>query len=424
MVVLGCRPSGRVRRDGRGWSGAEPVVHRAGAVTTVLLAPSLARSLAGLPAEARLALTAGVAVLVGLLVHAVVYRGLARVGRRLPRALPLEGTLLRRTERPARVLLPLVALHAAAPLLAREMAAATWRTWDDVLHVVLVGVVAWVLVALTRVLDDVVARRYDVAAADNLRARRVRTQVTVLRRVLVLAIVLLAVGAVLLRFQTVRAIGAGLLASAGVVGIIVSIAAQRPLANVVAGVQLALTQPIREGDAVVLENEWGTIEEITLTYVVVRIWDQRRLVLPISHFFEKPFQNWTRRSAQVIGTVFLYVDWRAPVAAIRAEFDRVVRSSPHWDGQVAQLHVSDASERTLQLRAIMSAANAGTAWELRCDVRERLVDWLQREAPEALPVVRLADVRGDPGREPVHDGRHGTADRHAPGRDDRGPGTG
>jgi small-conductance mechanosensitive channel len=347
-----------------------------------------------LPPTLRALTILALAALVGLLVHALLYRGLLRLGRRVPAVLVFDGALLHRTRPAARVLLPLLAVHSALPLLRAAMSRDAEEAAERVLHVLLVGAVAWVLLALTRVLDDVVERRYDIDVADNLQARRVRTRVGLLRRVLVVAIVVLALGAMLMRFQGFRALGATLLASAGVVGIIVSIAAQRPLGNIVAGVQLALSQPIRVGDAVVIENEWGTIEEINLTYVVVRIWDQRRLVLPISYFIERPFQNWTRSSAQVIGSVFVHVDYTAPIAAIREEFDRVVRSSKHWDGRVAQLQVSDATERTLQLRAIMSAENAGAAWDLRCDVRERLIDWLQREHPDVLPRVRVEGGAG------------------------------
>jgi small-conductance mechanosensitive channel len=350
---------------------------------------STAQLFATLPPGVRAVAVVVLALLAGLAAHALLYWSLGRLGRRAPGLLVLDGAMLRHTRAPARALLPLLAVYAALPLLRATLSRDAEEVAQRALHVLMVAAVAWLLIALTRVLDDVVERRFDIGVADNLRARRVRTRVGLLRRVLVIAIVLLALGAALMRFQGFRALGAGLLASAGVVGIIVSIAAQRPLANFVSGVQLALTQPVRVGDAVVVENEWGTVEEITLTYVVVRIWDQRRLVLPISTFFEKPFQNWTRASPQVIGTVFLYVDWTAPVAAVRTEFDRVVRSSPHWDGEVAALQVSDASERALQLRAIMSAANAGAAWELRCDVRERMVDWLQREHPGALPRVRV-----------------------------------
>jgi hypothetical protein len=349
-----------------------------------------AELLARLPPGGRVAAIVALGALGGALVHLVLYGGGERLARRTPALLVFDGALLRRTRGPARVLLPLLGMHATLPLLRELVAPRALAAFEEGLHLALVAAIAWALIALTRVLDDVVERRYDVSAADNLRARRVRTQVGLLRRVLVIMIVALALLAMLLRVEGFRAVGAGLLASAGVIGIIVSIAAQRPLGNIVSGIQLALTQPVRVGDAVVLEKEWGTVEEITLTYVVVRIWDQRRLVLPISHFFEKPFENWTRRTAQVIGTVHLYVDWTAPVAEIRAEFERVVASSPHWDGEVRNLQVSDASERAIQLRAIMTAANAGAAWDLRCDVRERLVAWLQREHPGALPRVRLS----------------------------------
>ena len=352
--------------------------------------------LSTLPPWARVAAALAAGALVGLLAYVVVYVGLGRLGRRVPALLLLDGALLRRTRAPARLLLPLVGVHATLPLVRAELGRAGMGTAERLLHVLLVAAVAWGLIALTRVLDDVVERRFDVAVPDNLRARRVRTQVGVLRRVLVIVIVAFALGAVLVPFQGFRALGAGLLASASVVSIVVGIAAQRPLGNIVAGVQLALTQPIRVGDAVVLEEEWGTVEEITLTYVVVRIWDQRRLVLPISHFFEKPFQNWTRRTAQVIGAVYLYVDWTAPVPAIREAFERIVAGSTHWDGQVRALQVSDASERTIQLRVIMSAPNAGSAWDLRCEVREGLVAFLQAELPWALPKVRMEHATRPP----------------------------
>jgi small-conductance mechanosensitive channel len=244
------------------------------------------------------------------------------------------------------------------------------------------------------VLDDVVARRFDITVSDNLRARRVRTQVGLLRRVLVALVVLLALASVLLRFEDFRTLGTSLLASAGFIGILVSIAAQRPLGNLIAGIQLALTQPIRVDDAVVVEGEWGTVEEITLTYVIVRVWDQRALVLPISHFFEHPFQNWTRRSTQVVGTVFVHVDYSAPVSVIRAEYERLVHASLLWDGQVCALQVTETTERTLELRGTMSASNAGRTWDLRCEIREALVTYLQRVHPEALPQLRVAAPDG------------------------------
>ena len=345
--------------------------------------------LAPLPSAARVAVVLAAAAALGVLAHAVLYRAADRMGRRMPKLLVLDGALLRRTRAPAALLFPLVAAHATLPLLERVAPAAVVGPTDLALHLLLIGAVAWTLIALSRVLEDAVVRRFDIEAADNLRARRVRTQVGVLRRVLVIVVALVAVSAALLRVEGLQALGTGLLASAGVIGIVVGIAAQRPLANLVAGIQLALTQPVRVGDAVVVENEWGTVEEITLTYVVVRVWDARRLVLPISHFFERPFQNWTRRSAQIIGTVFWRLDFAAPVAEIRAECERVVRASRHWDGQVWQLDVTDATDRAIELRAIMSASNAGAAWDLRCEVREKIVDYLRRTHPGAFPRLRV-----------------------------------
>jgi len=165
-------------------------------------------------------------------------------------------------------------------------------------------------------------------------------------------------------------------------------AAQRTIATFIAGLQIAVTQPIRVDDVVIVENEWGRIEEITLTYVVVRIWDLRRLVVPITYFIEKPFQNWTRVTADILGTVFIYVDYTVPIESIRAELQRILKSSELWDGKVCVLQVTNTSERTVELRALMSAADASTAWSLRCQVREKMVDFIQKNYPDALPKLR------------------------------------
>jgi small-conductance mechanosensitive channel len=193
-------------------------------------------------------------------------------------------------------------------------------------------------------------------------------------------------------FEKVRQLGATLLASAGIVGIIVGIAAQKSIATLFAGIQLAITQPMRIDDVVIVENEWGRIEEITLTYVVVRIWDLRRLIVPITYFLEKPFQNWTRISADILGTVFLYVDYTVPVEAVRTELRRILESSPLWDGQVCVLQVTNATERTVELRALMSAADSSSGWGLRCEVREKLIEFIRQNYPEGLPKVR-AELR-------------------------------
>ena len=193
----------------------------------------------------------------------------------------------------------------------------------------------------------------------------------------------------LMTFSAVRQIGVSILASAGILGVVLGFAAQKTLGNLIAGIQIALAQPIRLDDAVVVENEWGWIEEITLTYVVVRIWDLRRLVLPISYFIEKPFQNWTRNSADILGSVFIYADYTVPVEEVRAELGRILKESPHWDKKVNVLQVTDATEHTVKLRALMSAADSPTAWNLRCETREKLLEFLQKKYPQSLPRTRV-----------------------------------
>ena len=223
---------------------------------------------------------------------------------------------------------------------------------------------------------------------DNLAMRKIQTQVRVLKKIAVTLIVIITAASMLTVFDSVRRLGTSILASAGVAGIIVGFAAQRSLATLVAGVQIAFTQPIRLDDVVIVEGEWGRIEEITLTYVVVRIWDLRRMVLPITYFIEKPFQNWTRVSADLIGSVFLYVDYTVQLRVLRSELDRILEASKLWDRKVKVLQVTDAKEQTLELRVLASAADSSSAWDLRCEIREQLVDYLQRNHPGSLPRMR------------------------------------
>jgi small-conductance mechanosensitive channel len=190
----------------------------------------------------------------------------------------------------------------------------------------------------------------------------------------------------------VRNLGASLLASAGIAGLVVGIAARPILGNLLAGLQIALTQPIRIDDVVVVEGEWGRIEEIGAAYVVVAIWDQRRLVLPLQYFIEKPFENWTRAASELLGTVFLWVDYGMPVDLLREELRRVCEASPDWDRRVAEIQVTEAGERAVQLRVLVSARDASRAWDLRCHVRERLIDYVRREHPEFLPRLRAEPV--------------------------------
>jgi len=259
-------------------------------------------------------------------------------------------------------------------------------------HALVIGLIlsiAWFSIRLFRLLSSLVLGRFQKDEPDNLEARRVETHLEVLRKVLNVLIVIVAVSAVLMSFDTVRQIGISLLASAGVAGIIIGIAAQKSIATLIAGIQIAVTQPIRIDDVVIVEGEWGRIEEITLTYVVVRIWDQRRLVVPISYFLEQPFQNWTRTSSELIGSVYLYTDYSVDIEAVRRQLGSIVRATPLWDKRVENLQVTAATDKGLELRALVSASNASEVWDLRCLVRERLLDYLQKHHPESLPRVRI-----------------------------------
>jgi small-conductance mechanosensitive channel len=260
---------------------------------------------------------------------------------------------------------------------------------DHFINLWIIGSCGWLAVAVVRTAKDVLLSRYDITIKDNLQVRRIYTQVDVIEKIVIVALVLVTVSFMLMTFESVRRIGTGMLASAGVVGIVIGFAAQKTLGNFIAGIQIALTEPIRIDDVVVVESEWGRIEEITLTYVVVRIWDLRRLVLPISYFIEKPFQNWTRVSADILGSVYIYADYTVPVQELRKELTRVLRQSSYWDQKVNALQVTGATERTVEIRALMSAASSPDAWNLRCEVREKLLEFFQKNYLEALPRTRI-----------------------------------
>jgi len=256
--------------------------------------------------------------------------------------------------------------------------------------VLVIMTVAWSLIELVGVFKRLLLSRFDVSREDNLASRKAHTQIRLLSRILIFLIVFLAIGAVLFSFDEVRQVGIGLFASAGVAGIIIGLSAQKIMGTLLAGIQIAVTQPFREDDAVVVENEWGWIEEINLTYVVVRLWDKRRLVLPSSYFLEKPFQNWTRTSADIIGSVFIYADYSLPVSALRQELTRLLEASELWDGNVNALQVTEAKETTMELRALVSAKDSPTVWDLRVYVREKLIEFIQKNYPESLPHTRVA----------------------------------
>jgi small-conductance mechanosensitive channel len=238
--------------------------------------------------------------------------------------------------------------------------------------------------------EEMMTSRSEMLHYDAYKKRRVETRVQMIRRLLVFIILVLAIAAILLNFKEVRQIGTGLLASAGVAGVIAGFAAQKSLSTIIAGLQIAITQPMRIDDVVIVEGEWGTIEEITLTYVVVRIWDQRRLVVPITYFLEKPFQNWTRNSSDLIGTVFFYSDFLIPIDEIRAEAQRVVHASKLWDKRVFVVQVTDFRSDSVEIRILASAATSPTLFDLRCEIREKILVFLQNRYPSAFPRVRTA----------------------------------
>ena len=261
------------------------------------------------------------------------------------------------------------------------------------LHVINLAIIfslAWLVMRFTGLGKDIILKRYDVHEKDNLKARTVYTQLKIIERILNFIVIMIALAAALMTFDGIKKIGVSLFASAGVAGIILGFAAQKLIGTVLAGFQIAITQPIRLDDVVIVENEWGWIEEITLTYVVVRIWDKRRLIVPTTYFIEKPFQNWTRVSADILGTVFIYTDYTVPFAQLREELTKILESDSNWDGEVNVLQVTDSTEKTIEVRALMSASDSPSAWNLRVNVREKMIEFLQKNYPESLPRTRVS----------------------------------
>lgn len=262
-------------------------------------------------------------------------------------------------------------------------------SFDRAGSILLIVSLAWAVIVLIRISKNIFLEKYDVSKENNLRSRKFQTQFNIMERIVVFLIILISTALVLMLFDDVKRIGVSLFASAGVAGVIIGLAAQRAIGAVLAGIQIAITQPIRLDDVVIIEGEWGRIEEITLTYSVVRIWDQRRLVVPSTYFFEKPFQNWTRTSAEILGTVFIYTDYRVSFEALRKELTRLLESTPLWDKRVNVLQVTDAKQNGIEVRALMSAKDSGTAWDLRVFIREKLIEFLQINYPESLPKTRI-----------------------------------
>jgi small-conductance mechanosensitive channel len=325
------------------------------------------------------------AALLAIVLVEIVHRLLTRYGRRSV----LAADLARTAHRPFLATLTVFAIQQAIRVAAGEFAGR-----GAVLHllvILFIAAFAWLVAALLLVLEDLALARWRTDVPDNLKRRRLKTQVVMLRRVTVAGIVVLALGVVLMTFPGIRALGASVLASAGLISVIAALAAQSTLGNVFAGLQLAFSDAVRVDDVVVVEGEWGRIEELTLTYVAVQIWDDRRLLLPTSYFTTKPFENWTRTGSAVLGTAEIDVDWSTSIEPMRAELRAVCESSELWDGRVCVLQMTDAVGGMIRLRALVSADDAPSLWDLRCLVRERLVSWVWQHQRESLPRLR-ADV--------------------------------
>ena len=336
-------------------------------------------------------ITALVAALGAVVVHVVA----RAVLRRMTKHALVFRTMLDHTERAGALVLPLLAMQVV------------WGSAPDnlpwigiVRHVnglLLLASATWLAIGAIGGLAEGVIARHPIYIEDNLHARRIATQTRVLSRSAMVVILIAGIAMALMTFPGARQLGASLLASAGVLGIIGGLAAKPVFANLIAGLQLALAQPIRIDDVLIVNGEWGRVEEITGTYVVLKIWDERRMIVPLQWFIENPFQNWTRTGSEIIGTLFLYVDFLAPIEALRAEAKRLTESAPEWDQRVFNLQVTDIGERSVQLRIMVSSRDSGKNWDLRCRLREGMLAFLARNFPASLPTVRLLGERPEPG---------------------------
>jgi small-conductance mechanosensitive channel len=324
-----------------------------------------------------------IAVLAALALHRWARKLMRRV---LAGRYPYLFSTFTQTRGVSRLALLILAMIVAIPV--APLRPETAELIARLLGVAVIGLIGWGAIIALHIAAELYLRRFRLDIDDNLLARKHNTQVRVLSRTIDVLLVMLTLSAALMTFPAVRQYGLSLFASAGVAGIVVGLAARPVLSNLMAGVQLAMTQPIRLYDGVLVENEYGTIEEITSTYVVVKLWDLRHMIVPLTYFIEKPFQNWTRETSALVGNVMLYVDYTAPVGVIREKLHEILKQSGKWDGKTAVVQVTDFKEGTMELRCLMSARSAAQTFDLRCEVRERLVEFLQKEHPHALPHSR------------------------------------
>lgn len=327
------------------------------------------------------------AVALGLLLHRVS----AALIWRVTQGLPIASAVARRCWRPTRFVLPLLALQAVWQAAPDKLALIALVRHGNAL--LLLATLTWLAQRAVNGVAQGITAQHSVAVEDNLNARRIHTQTRLLARTVSFMVLMAGLSLMLMTFPAARQVGTSLLASAGVIGIVAGIAARPVFSNLIAGLQIALAQPIRLDDVLIVQGEWGRVEEITGTYVVLKIWDERRLIVPLQWFIENPFQNWTRSSAQITGTVFLWVDYRMPLQPLREAARRACEAAPEWDQRQCLLQLVEAGERSMQLRLLVTSASASLNWDLRCRVREALVDFMQREYPQHLPLLR-AELAG------------------------------
>lgn len=297
------------------------------------------------------------------------------------------ATLIQRFKIPVLLLSVILGMSLVAPII--QLPTNTQAAIDHALSIAGIISATWIIINFVAIARMAILRRYDLSATDNFKARKIYTELKVIEQIIDTFVLIIAFSAIMMTFSRVREIGVSILASAGFITAIIGFAAQKSLANILAGLQVALAQPIRLDDVVIVENEWGIIEEITLNYVVVKIWDKRRLIIPITYFLEKPFQNWSRKSTDLLGFVMIYTDYIVPVDKLRAELARILQDHPKWDRQANVIQVTDARPEVIELRVLVSASNAGKLWDLRCDVRERLIDYIRNNYPNSLPRTRI-----------------------------------
>lgn len=321
------------------------------------------------------------AVLVALIVHAIAARVLCRLAART--STTTDDPFVARAVRPARWLLIGVALSFVRPAL--DLSPRLDTLWSQFAGLIVPALIGWLAIGMIQAAQDAIFAHADISVADNLKARRKRTRSAILARIATVLTIFLVLCLMLFSIPAVRTIGVTLMASAGLAALAVGAAAQPLLKNIIAGMQIAFTEPIRIDDVVIIEGEWGRIEEIHLTFVVVAIWDERRLIVPISKFLEDSFQNWTRSSSQLLCSVFFQLDPTADIDKLRAGYEAIVKAAPKWDGRAQVLQVTDVKPDAIEVRGLATARNAGEAFDLRCDIREKLLAFIREEMPEALP---------------------------------------